>query len=106
VESGRSANTFYDEMISSGLPEMIEDKVKEIVFSEEKKNSEINECERDIILGYSFLMKQKEGEKELLAKVGKCLPLIVREGILKAKKEERDGLIGLRCICEHQLCQK
>jgi hypothetical protein len=75
--------------------------VKEIVFSEKKKNSEMNECERDIILGYSFLMKYHEIEKGLLLKLWKCLILIVQEGISKEKKkEEREGLIGLRCVCD------
>jgi hypothetical protein len=81
---------------------MIENKVKEIVFSEEKKNSEMNECERDMILGYSFMMKYREIEKGWLLKLGKCLILIVKEGISKEKKkEEREGLIGLRCVCGH-----
>jgi hypothetical protein len=101
VEPGRSANTFSDEMKNSGLVSMIEDKVKEIVFSVEKKNSEMSECERDMILGYSFVMKWRAIEKELLLKLWKCLISIVREGISKEKKkEEREGLIVLRCICE------
>jgi hypothetical protein len=36
----------------SGLKEIIENKVKEIVFDEKKKNSEMNEWERDMIFGY------------------------------------------------------
>jgi hypothetical protein len=101
VESGHPWNYFYCEMSESGLKEMIENKVKEIVFSEEKKNSEMSECERDMILGYSFLMRWDKIEKELLLKLWKCLTLIVKEGISKGKKkEEREGLIGLRCICE------
>jgi hypothetical protein len=81
----------------------IENKVKEIDFSEEKKNSEMNECERDMILVYSFLMKDQETEEELLLKLWKCLILIVKEGITKEnKKEEREGLIGLKCNCESE----
>jgi hypothetical protein len=99
VESGYELNSFYDEMKESGLKEMIENKVKEIVFDERKKNSEMNECERDMILGYSFLMKRKGIEKELLLKLWPCLILIVQEGISKEKKkEEREGLIGLKCL--------
>jgi hypothetical protein len=75
--------------------------VKEIVFSEEKKSSEMNECERDVILGYSFMMKRREGEKESLLKLWKCLVLIVKEGISKEKKkEERERLIGWKCVFE------
>jgi hypothetical protein len=94
-------NSFYSEMRDCGLKEMIENKVKEIVFSEEKKNSEMSECERDLILEYSFLMKNQWIEKELLSKLWKCLILIVKEGISKEKKkEEREGSIGLRYVCE------
>jgi hypothetical protein len=100
AETGNYWNCFYDEMSGSGLLSTIENKVKEIVFSEGKKNSEMNECERDMILGYSFLMKDDEIEKELMLKLWKYLILIVKEGISKEKnKEEREGLIGLRCIC-------
>jgi hypothetical protein len=101
VKSGYGMNVFYNDIGEIGFKEIIENKVKEIVLKEGKKNSEMNKCERDIILGYSFLMKQKEDEKELLSKVGNSLRFIVREGIFKGKKEEREGLIGLRCICEH-----
>jgi hypothetical protein len=102
VESGYGGNSFFDEMRGSGLKEMIENKVKEIVFDEKKKNSEMSECERDTIFGYSFLMKGYEIEKELLEKLWKCLILIVKEGISKGKKKkEREGLIGLRCVCEN-----
>jgi hypothetical protein len=59
----------------------------------------MNECERDMIFGYSFVMKGKGIEKKLLLELWKCLILIVREGVLKEKKkEEREGLIGLRWI--------
>jgi hypothetical protein len=102
VESGYQLNSFYDEMKDRGLKEMIENKVKEIVFSEEKKKSEMSECDRDMILGYSFMMKNREIEKELLLKLGNCLILIVQEGLSKGKnKEEREGMIGLKCICEY-----
>jgi hypothetical protein len=101
VEAGYLVNSFYYEMNESGLLGMIENKVREIVFSEGKKNSEMSECERDMILGYSFMMKWIGIEKELLLKLWKCLIFIVHEGISKEKKrEEREGLIGLRCICE------
>jgi hypothetical protein len=101
AESGCPWNSFYDGVEKSELKEMMENKVKEIVFSEGKKNSEMNECERDMILGYSFGMKNLEIEKELLLKLWKCLILIVKEGITKEKKKEvREGLIGLRCVCE------
>jgi hypothetical protein len=54
-----------------------------------------------MILGYSFMMKLNEIEKELLLKLWKCLILIVEEVISQEKKkEEREGLIGLRCVCE------
>jgi hypothetical protein len=49
VESEHVDNSFYHEMRDRGLFSMIEKKVKEIVFSEEKKNSEMNECERDTV---------------------------------------------------------
>jgi hypothetical protein len=101
MESGNEKNSFYPGMKESGLKEMIENKVKEIVFSEEKKNLEMNECERDMILGYSFGMKNLEIEKELLLTLVECLIVIVQEGISKENnKEEREGLIGLRCVCE------
>jgi hypothetical protein len=101
MESGYGGNFFSYEMKESDLFEMIENKVKEIVVDERKKNSEMNECERDMILEYSFLMKNDEIEKELLKKLWKCLILIVQDGISKEKKkEEIEGLIGLRCICE------
>jgi hypothetical protein len=51
VKSGSIWNPFFDEMRESELKEMIENKVKEIVFDEMKKNSEMSECERDMILG-------------------------------------------------------
>jgi hypothetical protein len=102
VESGSGSNSFYYGMRKSGLIEMIEKKLKEIVIVEEKKNSEMSECERDMILGYLFWMKRKWIEKELLLKLWNYLILIVKEGISKEKKkEEREGLIGLRCICEN-----
>jgi hypothetical protein len=101
VESGNVWNSCFPGMRESGLKEMIENKVKEIVFDEEKKDSEMNECERDMIVGYSFLMKDWSVEKKLLEKLCKCLILIVGKGISKEKKkEEREGLIGLRCICK------
>jgi hypothetical protein len=103
VEPGNGFNSFYDLMRESGMPEMIGKKAKEIVFCEEKKKkSEMSECERDMILGYSFWMKQREIRKEELLKLWKCLMLIVKEGISKErKKEEREGLIGLRTLCEN-----
>jgi hypothetical protein len=61
----------------------------------------MNEYERDLILGYSFVMKSQWIEKELLLKLWECLILIEKEGLSKEKKkEEREGMIGLRCICE------
>jgi hypothetical protein len=46
-------------------------------------------------------MKNIKIKKELLLKLCECLILIVKEGIQKEKKkEERERLIGLTCICE------
>jgi hypothetical protein len=105
VESGYGDNSFYYEMKESGLVSMIEDIVNESVFSEGMMNSEMNEWERDIIFGYSFLMKHWQIENGLLLKLWKCLILIVKEGISKEKKKEvREGLIGLKCICECLSC--
>jgi hypothetical protein len=69
VESGCNWNYFSNEMRWSGLREMIENKVKEIVFVEGKKKSEMNECERGLILVYSFVIKYQWIEKELLLKL-------------------------------------
>jgi hypothetical protein len=87
-------------MKDSGMMGMMKNKVREIVFSEREKNSEMNECERDMIVGCSFMMKCWSIEKELLLKLWKCLIVIVKEGISNEKKKEvREGLIGLKCIC-------
>jgi hypothetical protein len=61
----------------------------------------MSECERDTILGYSFVMKGRGFEKKLMLKLYQYLILIAQEGISKEKKkEERKRMIGLRCIWE------
>jgi hypothetical protein len=89
VESGNGMNSFYYGMRDSGLDEMIENKVKEIVFSEGKKKSEMNECERDMILGYSFVMKRMNIEKELLLKLWKCLTFDCERRNFEREEERR-----------------
>jgi hypothetical protein len=64
VESGDAFNTFYPETRESGLFPMIENKVKEIVSKERRRIRKKSECERDMIFGYSFAMKDKEIEKK------------------------------------------